>query len=54
MLSRLLNSDEIMLKKILIIDDILTTGSTIEECAKVLKEVGAKSVFASVIASGRN
>lgn len=50
----LTNSDKIRLKKILIVDDILTTGSTVEECAKVLKDGGAKSVFVAVIASGRN
>ena len=37
-------------KTILLIDDIATTGSTIFECAKILKEAGAKEVFALVIA----
>ena len=30
----------------LIIDDVITTGSTIEICAQVLKQAGAKKVFA--------
>jgi ComF family protein len=36
-------------KKILLIDDIATTGATLEECAKVLKKNGARKVFAAVI-----
>lgn len=37
-------------KTILLVDDIATTGSTIFECAKILKQAGAKEVFAVVIA----
>lgn len=39
-------------KRILIIDDITTTGSTLNECAKVLKENGAKEVWGLVVARG--
>lgn len=45
--------DRIKGKIILLVDDILTTGSTMDECSKVLKRAGAKSVTAAVIASGR-
>ena len=31
-------------KQILLVDDIFTTGSTINECAKILKEDGAEQV----------
>lgn len=37
-------------KTVLLVDDIATTGATLEECAKILKENGAKKVFAIVIA----
>ena len=32
--------------RIVIIDDVSTTGATIESCAQVLKEAGAKEIFA--------
>lgn len=42
--------DLIKKKKILIVDDVFTTGATLEECAKVLKEAGAKEVWAITVA----
>jgi ComF family protein len=41
-------------KTFLLVDDIATTGSTIFECAKVLKNGGAKEVFAVVVARQSN
>lgn len=37
-------------KNILLVDDIFTTGSTIDECAKTLKSSGAKTVFSFTVA----
>ena len=41
---------EIKNKKILLIDDVWTTGSTLKECTSVLKRNGAKSVWGITIA----
>ena len=38
-------------KKILIIDDIFTTGTTCKECAKVLKSLGAEKIFVLAFAA---
>ena len=37
-------------KVILIIDDVVTTGSTLDYCSKLLKNAGAKSVIALTVA----
>lgn len=44
------NKEKIIGKTILLIDDIFTTGSTLNECARVLKEGGAGSVDVLTIA----
>lgn len=49
-----IDSSQIIGKNILLIDDIITTGSTLNECSRVLKEAGAKNIFVAVLATGRN
>lgn len=44
------NIEKIKGKKILLIDDIITTGATLSVCADILQKAGAKEVRALVIA----
>ncbi|MBU4353430.1 ComF family protein [Candidatus Parcubacteria bacterium] len=46
------NPDMIRGANIILIDDVCTTGATISEARKVLREAGAKKVIAFVVASG--
>ncbi len=46
----IINDEDIENKKILIIDDVKTTGATISHCAYVLKIYGAESVYAATFA----
>ena len=41
-------------KRILLIDDIVTTGATLSECAFTLKEAGAAEVLCAAVARGRD
>lgn len=49
---RINNPKQLKNKKILLIDDVITTGATMNECAKILKEAGAKEVWGLVLAKG--
>lgn len=44
------DAEFILDKKVLLVDDISTTGATLSECAKILKQNGAKEVWALVVA----
>jgi ComF family protein len=39
-------------RKILLVDDVFTTGATLTECARVLKKSGAKEIIGIVVARG--
>ncbi|OEH86721.1 hypothetical protein BHU72_00135 [Desulfuribacillus stibiiarsenatis] len=43
------DKEDLKNQKILIIDDIYTTGTTIDSCAKVLRDAGASEVYALVL-----
>ena len=45
------NVEKIADARILLIDDILTTGATLRECARVLREAGAASVLCATLAA---
>lgn len=46
------NPSAISGKRILLIDDVLTTGATLSECARALSRANAKSVWGFVLARG--
>lgn len=46
------NNFNIQRRTIIIVDDVTTTGTTIFECAKVLRKAGARKVWGLVVAKG--
>jgi len=47
-----LASKNVEQKKVILIDDVITTGATVSECARILKKAGAKSINVVAIAKG--
>jgi ComF family protein len=45
-----LRPEEIKGKRILLVDDVLTTGTTVNECAKVLRKAGSADVYVGTLA----
>lgn len=50
---RLQEGAEVQGKRVLLLDDILTTGATAGECARVLMTAGAKEVHCAAVAAAR-
>lgn len=47
---RLRDPEAVKGKTVLLIDDVLTTGATLSECARVLRTAGATAVYAATLA----
>ena len=41
-------------KRILLIDDVFTTGATVRECARVLRQAGARDIDVITVARVRH
>lgn len=48
------NTQSVINQRILILDDIITTGATVSECARVLLTAGAKEVHCGAVAIARH
>ncbi|MBR2047083.1 MAG: ComF family protein [Oscillospiraceae bacterium] len=51
---RAIHPEQLRGKRIILVDDILTTGATACECARILRAAGAKQVYLAVMAAGKD
>jgi len=42
--------ERVMGRTVIVVDDVMTTGTTVSECARVLKKAGAERVWAATVA----
>jgi ComF family protein len=47
---RVVNADKIRGRRVIVVDDVMTTGTTLSECARTLKRAGAEQVWAATVA----
>ena len=50
---KLTNQELLINKKVLVIDDVITSGATLNECFKILKDIGTESIDLLTIARSR-
>ena len=41
---------EVAAREILLVDDVFTTGTTVSECARILRRAGASKVYVATVA----
>jgi predicted amidophosphoribosyltransferase len=46
------NAEKISGRNVILIDDVSTTGATLKEAKKVLRNAGAKKIISAVVARG--
>jgi phosphoribosylpyrophosphate synthetase len=42
--------DEVVGREVLVVDDVFTTGTTVSECARILRRAGASKVYVATVA----
>ncbi len=47
---RVTDPERVKGRTVIVVDDVMTTGTTVSECARVLKKAGAERVWAATVA----